>query len=143
VTGTVLQYLDTLEWEVGFDQQLTVVLPEFVPVRWWHFVLHNQTALMLKAALFFRRRAGRWVAVVTDVPYYLGAKETPVPWQAAAAHRDPLIVGLAAAVIVALLGYVLAAVLGWSPVYEETFGVAAFVLLVATAVAWFVRAPHP
>ncbi|MGH2405274.1 MAG: APC family permease, partial [bacterium] len=64
LVGAILEYLDSLEWEVGFDQQLTVILPEFVPYRWWHFLLHNQSALMLKAALFFRRRPGRWAAVV-------------------------------------------------------------------------------
>jgi len=142
VTGTVLQYLDTLEWEVGFDQQLTVVLPEFVPVRWWHFVLHNQTALMLKAALFFRRRAGRWVAVVTDVPYYLGAEETPVPFQAVS-RRDPLVIALGSSAGAAILGYVLASVLRWPLVYGEVLGVAALILLVATAIVWFLRAPHP
>ena len=36
------------------DSRLTVVLPEMVPAHWWEQVLHNQTALRLKAALLFR-----------------------------------------------------------------------------------------
>jgi len=45
---------------------VTVVLPEFIPRRWWHQLLHNQSALMLKWALLFRKDV-----VVTDVPYHL------------------------------------------------------------------------
>ena len=45
---------------------VTVVLPEFVPARWWQHLLHNQTALLIKGALLF------WKGViVTDVPYHL------------------------------------------------------------------------
>ena len=43
-----------------------MVLPEFVPGHWWEHVLHNQTALRLKAALLFRPGT-----VVTNVPYHL------------------------------------------------------------------------
>ena len=46
---------------------ITVVLPQFVPARWWENLLHNQTALLLRMALIFRRGT-----VVTDVPYHLG-----------------------------------------------------------------------
>ncbi len=45
---------------------VTVVLPEFVPAHWWEHVLHNQTALRLKAALLFRPNT-----IVIDVPYHL------------------------------------------------------------------------
>jgi hypothetical protein len=45
---------------------ITVVLPEFVPARWWHHLLHNQSALLIKAALLFRRDV-----VVTSVPFHL------------------------------------------------------------------------
>ena len=45
---------------------VTVVLPEFVPARWWHHVFHNQSALLLKAALLFKRRV-----IVTSVPFHL------------------------------------------------------------------------
>ena len=142
VVGTVLRYLDTLEWEVGFDQQLTVVLPEFVPGRWWQFLLHNQTALMLKTALFFRRRASRWVAAVVDVPYYLGTEATPVPFQTRT-QRDPLVVAVGIAAGVAMLGYALATILRWPFLYGQILGVTTLVLLIATAVTWFLRAPHP
>lgn len=48
------------------DKNETVLLPEFVPARWWHHVFHNQKALLIKGALLFRRRM-----VVTSVPFHL------------------------------------------------------------------------
>jgi hypothetical protein len=46
------------------DQMVTVVLPEFVPARWWQHLLHNQSSLMLKGALLFKPNV-----IVTSVPY--------------------------------------------------------------------------
>lgn len=48
------------------DGYVTVVLPEFLPARWWHHLLHNQRALLIKGALLFRRNI-----VVTSVPFHL------------------------------------------------------------------------
>jgi len=48
------------------SEHITVVIPEFVPRRLWHQLLHNQTALILKLALLFQRRV-----VVVSVPYHL------------------------------------------------------------------------
>jgi hypothetical protein len=45
---------------------VTVVIPEFVPRRWWQHLLHNQTALLVKGALLFRRGV-----VVVNVPFHL------------------------------------------------------------------------
>ena len=48
------------------DGYVTVVLPEFVPARWWHHLFHNQRALLIKGALLFKPRT-----VVTSVPFHL------------------------------------------------------------------------
>jgi amino acid transporter len=61
----LLDYLDQIQAR-GDDQMVTVVLPEFLPRRWWQHILHNQTALLVKGALLFRRNL-----VVADVPYLL------------------------------------------------------------------------
>jgi amino acid transporter len=61
----LLDYIDNIQARGG-EQMITVVVPEFLPRRWWHHVLHNQTALVIKAALLFRRNT-----VVADVPYLL------------------------------------------------------------------------
>jgi hypothetical protein len=47
---------------------VTIVIPEFMPRRWWQHLLHNQTALLVKGALLFRRGV-----VVVDVPFHLKA----------------------------------------------------------------------
>jgi hypothetical protein len=48
------------------DDVVTVVLPEFIPNRWWQNFLHNQTALALKTMLLFSKNV-----VVVSVPYHL------------------------------------------------------------------------
>jgi len=61
----LLAYIDALERQDP-ERPVTVVLSEFVPHRFWDYLLHNQTALRLKLRLFFRRNT-----VVVDVPYHL------------------------------------------------------------------------
>jgi amino acid transporter len=61
----LLAYLDAIDRQRP-DDTLVVVVPELVLDRWWHNLLHNQTALRLKAALLFRRRT-----VVMNVPYHI------------------------------------------------------------------------
>ena len=62
----LLDYIGGLQAQQGPDGFVTVVLPEFVPSRWWHHFLHNQSALLLKGALLFRRDV-----IVVDVPFHL------------------------------------------------------------------------
>ncbi len=61
----LLAYIDTVH-ELFPDDTLTVILPEFVVAHWWEHLLHNQTALQLKAALLFRPGI-----VVTNIPQHL------------------------------------------------------------------------
>lgn len=61
----LLHYIDEIQAR-GQNEVVTIVLPEFLPRRWWQHILHNQTALLVKAALLFRRNT-----VVADVPYLL------------------------------------------------------------------------
>jgi amino acid transporter len=63
--GPLREYIDHLQ---GHDDNhiVTIILPEFVPRIWWHHLLHNQTALLVKASMLFRKNV-----IVTDVPYHL------------------------------------------------------------------------
>ena len=63
--GPFLGYVDHLVQRDG-KHILTIVVPEFIPARWWQHLLHNQTALLIKGALLFRKNV-----IVTDVPYHL------------------------------------------------------------------------
>ena len=65
VAGPLLEYLDHLQQQSA-DHLVTIILPEFIPARWWQHLLHNQTALLIKGALLFRRGV-----IVTNVPYHL------------------------------------------------------------------------
>jgi len=65
VMAPLLEYIEITNDERP-DDFITVLLPEFVPARWWHHLLHNQRALLIKGALLFRRNI-----VVTSVPYHL------------------------------------------------------------------------
>lgn len=70
VISPLLEYIDDVE-QTTHDEMITVVIPEFVTAKWWHQVLHNQTALLIRAALMFRRRK-----VVTSVRYHLRGDST-------------------------------------------------------------------
>lgn len=65
LTRPLLRYINRLRRK-GDDNFVTVVLPEFIPARWWQQLLHNQSSLLLKGALLFRKSV-----VVVSVPYHL------------------------------------------------------------------------
>ena len=64
--GPLMEYIDQLRKQRGEHHVVTIVVPEFLPARWWQQLLHNQTALLIKGQLLFRKNV-----VVTDVPYHL------------------------------------------------------------------------
>jgi hypothetical protein len=69
LTRPLLRYIDEIDSRWSNDV-VTVVIPEFVVKRWWEHLLHNQSALILKGRLLFRRDV-----VVVSVPYHL--RRTP------------------------------------------------------------------
>jgi hypothetical protein len=74
LAGPVLEFVDDLDDRYENDI-VTVILPEFVLSHWWQGVLHNQSALLLKTRLLFRKNT-----VVVSVPYHIeddGTVEVP------------------------------------------------------------------
>lgn len=67
----LLRFLETVDQREPERGLAVVVLPEFVPARWWHELLHNQTARLIKRALIYRRGHTGGDRVVIDVPYHL------------------------------------------------------------------------
>lgn len=65
VLRSLLDYVEEV-LEKDPNTWITVVIPEILPARWWQNILHNQRALMLKAALLFKDRV-----ILIDVPYHL------------------------------------------------------------------------
>ncbi len=65
VTEPLMDYIESIQ-ERYPEGIITVVLPEFVPSKWWHHLLHNQTALFIKGILLFKKGV-----VSTSVPFHL------------------------------------------------------------------------
>ena len=65
LTRPLLRYINRLRQQ-SEGGVVTVVLPEFVPARWWQHLLHNQSSLLLKGSLLFKKGI-----IVTSVPYHL------------------------------------------------------------------------
>ncbi len=65
VIRPLLEYIDDVA-QVTHDDMVTVIIPEFVTSKWRYNLLHNQTALLIRTALLFKR--GK---VVTSVRYHL------------------------------------------------------------------------
>jgi hypothetical protein len=71
IVGPLLDFLDETDAEANDGQLAAVVLPEFITAKWWHSLLHNQTAWMIKTALLYRRRHLGFQRVIIEVPYHL------------------------------------------------------------------------
>jgi hypothetical protein len=87
VTTPVLQYVARLRREHPRDV-VAVYIPEYVVGHWWEQVLHNQSALRLKARLLFERNV-----MVISVPWQLESsraeqQQKPIPEEATS--RPPL-----------------------------------------------------
>ena len=65
LSGPVIGFIDELDKEWP-DDIVTVVVPEFVLSHWWEQLLHNQSALVLRARLRMRPNT-----VVTAVPIHV------------------------------------------------------------------------
>lgn len=65
LTRPIMRYVDELDarWD---NDVVTVLIPEFVVKHWWGHLLHNQSALLLKGRLLFRKGT-----VVTSIPYHV------------------------------------------------------------------------
>ncbi len=69
LTGPVLDYIGEIHRGSPRDV-VAVFIPEYVVGHWWEQLLHNQSALRLKARLLFQPGV-----MVTNVPWQLGSAE--------------------------------------------------------------------
>jgi hypothetical protein len=65
IKDPILDYIDEVQQRYK-DGVITMILPEFVPSKWWHHLLHNQTAFFIKGMLLFKKGV-----VSTSVPFHL------------------------------------------------------------------------
>lgn len=66
VMEPLVNYVIEQEKNKHEDEIITVFIPEFVTVKWWHRFLHNQQGIFLQNLLILKTEA-----VVTTVPYHL------------------------------------------------------------------------
>ncbi|MCP2323049.1 amino acid transporter [Hamadaea flava] len=71
ITGSVLTFVARLHAEHPQDL-ISIYIPEYVVDRWWEHLLHNQSALRLKARLLYKRGV-----MVTSVPWQLDSTGAP------------------------------------------------------------------
>ena len=60
----LLEYIDKIDASRQPDEVITIIVPQFVPQRWWANFLHTRTAETLRRVLLNRKNI-----VVTEVPY--------------------------------------------------------------------------
>jgi amino acid transporter len=59
-----LEYVNEITTVLQPNERLTIVVPQFIPKRWWHNLLHTQTAFWLRFMLLNKRGV-----IITEVPY--------------------------------------------------------------------------
>jgi amino acid transporter len=61
------KFIDTVQRKASESNYVvTVVIPQFIPKKGWHNILHNQSSILIRAHLLYRRNV-----IVTTVPYHL------------------------------------------------------------------------
>jgi amino acid transporter len=71
IVEPLLNFLDQTDIEHNDGQQAVLVLPEIIPANVASDFLHNQSAVLIKKALLYRRRHMGFQRIIIDVPYHL------------------------------------------------------------------------
>ncbi|MEY2196852.1 APC family permease [Neobacillus sp. BF23-41] len=67
IINPLTKFVDTIEHKASeSNYRVTVIIPQFIPKKGWHNILHNQSSLLIRAFLLFRRNV-----IITTVPYHL------------------------------------------------------------------------
>lgn len=67
IINPLTKFIDTIEKKASeANYQVTVIIPQFIPKSNWENILHNQSSLLIRAYLLYRRNV-----IITTVPYHL------------------------------------------------------------------------
>jgi amino acid transporter len=67
LTRPIMRFIDFIEDKAKEnDYTVTVLIPQFIPKKSWHNILHNQSSVLLRAYLLYKRNI-----IVSTVPYRL------------------------------------------------------------------------
>ncbi len=60
------KFIDTIEHKATESNfRVTVLIPQFIPKKSWHNILHNQSSLLIRAYLIFKKKV-----IVATLPYH-------------------------------------------------------------------------
>jgi amino acid transporter len=62
----LIDFINRAENRYGNQKRITILLPEFITHKWWHRLLHNQSAFRIRTLLLKRKDV-----VVSTVPFHL------------------------------------------------------------------------
>lgn len=66
IINPLTKFLDTVQHKASeANYNVTVVIPQFIPKKGWHHILHNQSSILIRTSLLFRRNL-----IITTVPYH-------------------------------------------------------------------------
>lgn len=65
ISEPILDFIDEISKEQPAEF-ITVIFPEFITAKWYHQLLHNQTAWLIKLSLIYKKNV-----IVTSVKYHL------------------------------------------------------------------------
>jgi len=71
VVAPLLNYLEESDRQRSDGHLVAVVLPDLVPANWWHGLLHEPNARLIRDALLDRQQLLGLERIIIDVPYYL------------------------------------------------------------------------
>ncbi len=67
VLQPLTKFIDTVEHKASeANYTVTILIPQFIPKKKWHNILHNQTSLLIRAYLLLKRNL-----IVSTVPFHL------------------------------------------------------------------------
>lgn len=67
IINPLTKFIDTVEQKASESNfQVTVVIPQFITKKGWHNILHNQSGIMIRSVLLYRKNV-----VIATVPYHL------------------------------------------------------------------------
>jgi amino acid transporter len=67
VIHPLTKFVDTVEHKASeSNYRVTVLIPQFIPKKGWHNILHNQSSLLIRSFLLYKKNV-----IVSTLPYHL------------------------------------------------------------------------
>lgn len=67
IINPLSKFIDIIQHKADqYNHAVTIIIPQFIPKKGWHNILHNQSSLMIRTYLLHRKNV-----VVTTVPFHL------------------------------------------------------------------------